>query len=68
MEAGRADQAAPIYDSPVTDTVETHTYRELSVENATFAGALANHGVTKGKRVIIYMPMISARSLNTKEQ
>ena len=58
VETGRADQAALIYDSPVTDTVKTYTYRELRDEIAAFAGALASHGVSKGDRVIIYMPMV----------
>ena len=40
VETGRADQAALIYDSPVTDTVRTYTYRELRDEIAAFAGAL----------------------------
>jgi propionyl-CoA synthetase len=54
---GRADQAALIYDSPVTDTRRTYTYRELRDEVARFAGALTSLGVTKGDRVVIYMPM-----------
>ena len=29
VENGRADQAALIYDSPVTNTKKTYTYREL---------------------------------------
>ncbi|MCZ6604444.1 MAG: propionyl-CoA synthetase [Alphaproteobacteria bacterium] len=58
VETGRANQAALIYDSPVTDTIRSYTYRELRDEVANFAGALANHGVTKGDRVIIYMPMV----------
>ena len=58
VETGRADQAALIYDSPVTNTVKTYTYLELRDEIATFAGALASRGVSKGERVIIYMPMI----------
>ncbi|MCH7501037.1 MAG: propionyl-CoA synthetase [Nitrospinae bacterium] len=58
VETGRADQAALIYDSPVTDTIRTYTYRELRDEIAAFAGALASHGVSKGERVIIYMPMV----------
>ena len=55
---GRADQAALIYDSPVTDTVETWSYSRLRDEVALCAGMLAALGVTKGDRVIIYMPMI----------
>lgn len=58
IEAGRGEQLALIYDSPVTDTVKTFTYRELREAVAKFAGALRNKGVKKGDRVIIYMPMI----------
>lgn len=58
VENGRADQAAIIYDSPVTDTQKTYTYRELRDEVALCAGMLKNLGVEKGDRVIIYMPMI----------
>jgi len=58
VENGRADQAALIYDSPVTDTRKSYTYRELRDEVAAFAGALAAQGVGKGDRVILYMPMI----------
>ena len=58
VENGRADQAALIYDSPVTETVRSYTYRELLDEVARFAGVLKNQGVEKGDRVIIYMPMI----------
>ena len=58
VEGGRADQPALIYDSPVTDTVATFTYRELRDAVARFAGALAAHGVERGDRVIIYMPMV----------
>ena len=29
VESGRGDQAAIIYDSPVTDTIRTYTYAEL---------------------------------------
>jgi propionyl-CoA synthetase len=58
VENGRADQAALIYDSPVTSTVRTFTYRELREEVARFAGVLAHKGVTRGDRVIIYMPMV----------
>ncbi len=58
VETGRADQAALIYDSPVTDTVKTYTYAALRDEVALFAGALQNQGVQKGDRVLIYMPMI----------
>ncbi|QSP96542.1 propionyl-CoA synthetase [Marinobacter salinisoli] len=58
INAGRGDQAALIYDSPVTDTKRSYTYRELTEAVALFAGALKNQGIAKGDRVIIYMPMI----------
>jgi len=58
VETGRGDQAAIIYDSPVTDTKRSITYLELRDEVATLAGALQARGITKGDRVIIYMPMI----------
>ncbi|MHA1597134.1 MAG: propionyl-CoA synthetase [Alphaproteobacteria bacterium] len=58
VEEGRGEQAALIYDSPVTDTVRTYTYSELRDETAKFAGVLAAQGVSKGDRVIIYMPMV----------
>lgn len=58
VESGRGDQAAIIYDSPVTDTIRTYTYAELLYEVRQVAGALAHSGVCKGDRVIIYMPMI----------
>ncbi len=58
VEGGRANQVAIIYDSPVTDTKAQITYAELKDKVATLAGALAAKGVTKGDRVIIYMPMI----------
>ena len=55
---GRGDQAALIYDSPVTGTARRYTYRELLDQVARTAGVLRDIGVTKGDRVVIYMPMI----------
>jgi propionyl-CoA synthetase len=55
---GRGDQVALIYDSPVTSTQRKFTYRELRDRVARFAGALANQGVGRGDRVILYMPMV----------
>ncbi len=54
----RGDQAALIYDSPVTGTKRTYTYRELLDLTACFAGVLRELGVGKGDRVVLYMPMI----------
>lgn len=58
VEAGRANQAAIIYDSPITNSKQTITYAELKTRVASLAGALKARGVIKGDRVIIYMPMI----------
>jgi propionyl-CoA synthetase len=58
VAGGRADQPAVIHDSPVTGDVTRLTYAELLEQVAAFAGGLRGLGVTKGDRVIIYMPMI----------
>tara|TARA_R110002111_G_scaffold1403_2_gene9556 strand:+ start:5953 stop:7827 length:1875 start_codon:yes stop_codon:yes gene_type:complete len=58
VRAGRGDQKALIYDSPVTGAKRSYTYSELTDEVARFAGALKAQGVSKGDVVIIYMPMI----------
>jgi len=55
---GLAKQAALIYDSPLTNTKKTYSYQELLDEVSRLAGVLTNLGVTKGDRVLIYMPMI----------
>ncbi|RKQ70685.1 propionyl-CoA synthetase [Oceanibaculum indicum] len=58
VAAGRGDQAALLYESPVTNTELRLTYRQLRDRVALFAGALAAKGVVKGDRVVIYMPMV----------
>jgi propionyl-CoA synthetase len=58
IKAGRGDQLALIYDSPVTNSQARYTYNELRDEVARAAGALRDLGVGKGDRVIVYMPMI----------
>jgi propionyl-CoA synthetase len=58
VEMGRGNQAALIYDSPVTGTIKVFNYRELLDEVARFAGVLVHQGLRKGDRVIIYMPMV----------
>ncbi|GAD82955.1 AMP-binding protein [Nocardia asteroides] len=57
-EGGRADQAALIYVSAMTDTTTVYTYAELLEEVARFAGAMRDLGVVAGDRVVIYLPMI----------
>jgi propionyl-CoA synthetase len=58
IEAGHGDRLALIYDSPVTEQKQTFSYHELRETVARLAGVIASHGVGKGDRVIIYMPMI----------
>ncbi|HEX3952874.1 MAG TPA: propionyl-CoA synthetase [Stellaceae bacterium] len=58
VAAGNGERAALIWDSPVTDTILSLTYREMRDRTARFAGALAGLGVTAGDRVLIYMPMV----------
>jgi propionyl-CoA synthetase len=58
VENGRGDQTALIYDSAMIETVEKTSFSELRDRVALFAGALVNLGITKGDRVIIYLPMI----------
>ncbi len=58
VAGGRADQVALIYHSAMTGAVDRLTYGELRDTVAQFAGVLAGQGVSKGDRVVIYMPMI----------
>jgi len=60
VDNGRGEQIALIHDSPVTDTIERISYRELRDRVALLAGVMRAHGVEKGDRVIIYMPMVPA--------
>jgi propionyl-CoA synthetase len=56
--AGRADQTALIYDSPVTGARRSYTYAQLLEQVARFGGVLRGLGVGVGDRVVIYMPMV----------
>lgn len=58
IAAGRAAQVALYYDSPVTETKQAISYRELLDKVERFAGALRDQGVAKGDTVLIYMPMV----------
>ncbi len=64
VDEGRGDQIALIYDSPVTQTKATYTYRELRDEVARAAGGLAALGVGKGDRVVIYLPMVPQAAIS----
>jgi len=63
IDEGRGDQLALIYDSPVTNSQKTYTYKELRDEVARFAGVLASLSISKGDRVLIYMPMIAEAAI-----
>jgi propionyl-CoA synthetase len=58
VEEGNGDRTAIIFDSAMTNTKKKFSYKELRDKTAQLAGALQQAGVTKGDRVIIYMPMI----------
>ena len=52
------DRTAFIYESAMTGVRAKYTFAELKDYVSKFAGVLKKHGVQKGDRVIIYMPMI----------
>ncbi len=58
VAAGRGEQVAIYYDSPITDSKRSITYAELLDQTARFSGVLQELGLTKGDRAIIYMPNI----------
>jgi propionyl-CoA synthetase len=58
VKAGRADQLAIIYDSPLTNQITTLTYAQLLQEVETLGAVMQDFGVAKGDRVVIYMPMV----------
>src|SRR5207248_7746572 len=58
VTGGRADQVALIHDSPLTNTISKFTYAEMLKEVQTLAAVMADFGVAKGDRVIIYMPLV----------
>ncbi|QDC01418.1 propionyl-CoA synthetase [Mesorhizobium sp. 8] len=60
---GRADQLALIHDSAMTGKVRTYTFLELQREVVALAQVLWHHGVRKGDRVIIYMPMVAEAAI-----
>ena len=58
IAAGRGEQPALIWDSPMAGRIERFSYRQLRDRTARVAGALARLGVGVGDRVVIYMPMV----------
>jgi propionyl-CoA synthetase len=58
VNAGRGEQAAIIYDSPLAGVKRSITYHRLMTETQVLAAMLRDLGVGKGDRVILYMPMV----------
>ena len=58
IENTRAARTALIYDSPIIWAKDFITFQQLRDKTALLAGALLAKGVTKGNRVIIYIPMV----------
>lgn len=58
VEAGRGNQPALIYDSPVTGAKKRYSYAEALDEVSRIAGMIRDAGVQTGDRVVIYMPMV----------
>jgi propionyl-CoA synthetase len=56
--AGNGEQTALIYDSPVTQSARNYSFQEVLAEVTALAHVLRAKGVSKGDRVIIYMPMV----------
>ena len=57
VEAGKGDKPALIFEGDPGDT-RTLTFKELLDEVSKFANVLKKHGVKKGDRVALYLPMI----------
>jgi propionyl-CoA synthetase len=58
VEAGKGNDTALIYDSPVTDSHASWTFSQLQAEVAQIAGALSRAGLRKGDTVVLYLPMV----------
>ncbi len=60
VQAGNGDKTALIFepDDPTTQEARHISYAEALRETQTMANVLTAHGVTKGDRITIYMPMI----------
>ena len=58
VEGGDGARKALIYDSPVTGTASTYSFAEMQTEIGALAAVMRAHGVAKGARVVIYMPMV----------
>lgn len=63
VQDGHGERIAFIHDSPLTDSVTKLSYADLLDRVELVAGMMASHGVEKGDRVIIYMPMIAETAI-----
>ena len=58
LENGRADKPAIIWEGEPEGDAKKYTFKELHSEVCKFANVLKKHGIKKGDRVCIYLPMI----------
>ena len=58
VKNGLGKKNAIIYDSPITSTKKFITYDDLLIEVSKLSSSLQSLGVSKGDRIILYMPMI----------
>ncbi|CAK9043786.1 unnamed protein product [Durusdinium trenchii] len=58
VDSGSGGNTALIYDSPLAGVKKRFTFEQLKNEVAKVAGCLAQKGIGRGDRVIIYMPMM----------
>jgi len=67
VEAGRGNDVAIIWDSPVSGQKEKYTYKQVLVEVETLAGVLREEGVRRGDVVLIYSMSCASNSLSLVE-
>src|SRR6516225_8705147 len=58
VEAGHGARIALVYDSPLSGVRRKFSYSDALLEVSTLAAVLQDLGVSKGDRVLIYMPMV----------
>lgn len=58
LEQGRKNKAAIIWQGEDDNEVRVYTYQMLHTEVCRFANVLKKHGVGKGDRVAVYLPMV----------
>ena len=58
IESGKKDKIAILWQGEKDEERKTYTYGELHAEVCRFSNVLKKHGVGKGDKVTLYMPMI----------